>query len=46
MDKMDAVVFFNGMGDERETWELHTGGQLSQRFIEGTPAGLFANTCV
>jgi len=39
---MDAVVFFNGMGDEREIWELHTGGQLSQRFIEGTLPSVLA----
>lgn len=32
---MESVVFFNGNGNERETWELHAGGHLTQRFTEG-----------
>lgn len=36
LDKMESVIFFNGMGNERDTWEMHAGGHLTQRFAEGT----------
>ena len=32
---MESVIFFNGMGSERETWETHAGGHLTPRFTEG-----------
>ena len=35
LDRMEAVVFFNGFGREREIWEEHTGGRLTSRYIEG-----------
>ena len=44
LDKMESVIFFNGMGNERETWEMHAGGHLTQRFTEGR--SLLYLTCI
>lgn len=34
-NRLDAVVFFNGGGNERQMWKEFTGGNLTEQFIEG-----------